>query len=297
MSLAKNIVRYRKKNHLSQEDLSKSLNISRQSISKWETGENLPSINNLISLSGLLDISLDELITGEPYLRIPFDYGKPKSKQPAFWLIVTMLIVSAIGLAPVQVNVWQGIAICIGFDIMIYVMIVCFYPFNYKDYYDYWTIGRKGITYLDSTKTDKSFLKEVIMPIKALLHLRKTKYVPYKDIQKIEIAVDLYENNPRKVLAYSLPSIGQMMQEKFYLTIATTDDKQIILDLGHYNWSNSKEHKMLPTILSFLQRKNIEYVDKQGITDIVKDRNSSVITKLYEERGSLERKQANVSSK
>jgi Predicted transcriptional regulators len=78
VELAKNIVKYRKRNKLSQEQLAEALNISRQSISKWETGENLPSIDNLISLSGLLDISLDELITGEPYLHFPFDYGKPK---------------------------------------------------------------------------------------------------------------------------------------------------------------------------------------------------------------------------
>jgi len=71
MNLGKNIIKYRTKNNLSQEQLAHALNISRQSISKWETGENLPSIDNLISLSGLLDISLDELVTGEPYLHFP----------------------------------------------------------------------------------------------------------------------------------------------------------------------------------------------------------------------------------
>ena len=73
VNLAKNIVKYRQRNKMSQEQLAEALNISRQSISKWETGENLPSIDNLISLSGLLDISLDELITGKPYLHFPFD--------------------------------------------------------------------------------------------------------------------------------------------------------------------------------------------------------------------------------
>lgn len=40
------------------------MNTSRQTISKWETGASLPSIESLISLSKLYKVSLDELING-----------------------------------------------------------------------------------------------------------------------------------------------------------------------------------------------------------------------------------------
>lgn len=65
MKLAENLKNKRKENNLSQEEVAKKLNISRQSISKWETGTSYPDIENLIKLSELYNISLDELIKGD----------------------------------------------------------------------------------------------------------------------------------------------------------------------------------------------------------------------------------------
>ncbi|MDN6967152.1 helix-turn-helix transcriptional regulator [Oenococcus sp. UCMA 17063] len=56
--------KYRNKKSLSQEDLAGKLFISRQAISKWESGEGTPDLNNLIKLSELLDVSLDTLVIG-----------------------------------------------------------------------------------------------------------------------------------------------------------------------------------------------------------------------------------------
>ena len=52
----------REKNNLSQEDLAKKLNISRQSISKWEQGISYPSILYLVPLTKILDCSLEDLL-------------------------------------------------------------------------------------------------------------------------------------------------------------------------------------------------------------------------------------------
>lgn len=54
----------RKEKELSQEKLAEKLGISRQAISKWESGQSYPDINNLVSLSYLYEISLDELLKG-----------------------------------------------------------------------------------------------------------------------------------------------------------------------------------------------------------------------------------------
>ncbi|MBJ8350062.1 helix-turn-helix transcriptional regulator [Streptococcus zalophi] len=56
---------HRNKRKLSQEDLARELFISRQAISKWENGEATPDLENLVSLSELLELSLDELVTGK----------------------------------------------------------------------------------------------------------------------------------------------------------------------------------------------------------------------------------------
>ena len=47
---------------LSQEQLAEKLNVSRQAITKWETGKGIPDIANLIAISDEFDLSLDELI-------------------------------------------------------------------------------------------------------------------------------------------------------------------------------------------------------------------------------------------
>ncbi|MEI2438053.1 helix-turn-helix domain-containing protein [Priestia megaterium] len=65
MDLSYNLKTKREENNFSQEDVAKVLNISRQSISKWENGNCYPDLDNLIKLSDLYKISLDELIKGD----------------------------------------------------------------------------------------------------------------------------------------------------------------------------------------------------------------------------------------
>ena len=52
----------RKQKGLSQEELANRLNVSRQTISKWEVGESSPDLEKLVAISELFDISLDELV-------------------------------------------------------------------------------------------------------------------------------------------------------------------------------------------------------------------------------------------
>ncbi|MBO3446042.1 helix-turn-helix transcriptional regulator [Clostridium sp. CCUG 7971] len=65
MKIQEKIKKNRQKNNWSQDDLAKKLNISRQAISKWETGESIPDVDKLVLMSEIFDITLDELIKGE----------------------------------------------------------------------------------------------------------------------------------------------------------------------------------------------------------------------------------------
>ena len=47
---------------LSQEELANRLDISRQSITKWENGQSFPDIQNLIQLSEIFKVSIDRLV-------------------------------------------------------------------------------------------------------------------------------------------------------------------------------------------------------------------------------------------
>jgi len=63
MTLGQRLKKVRIEKGLSQADVAEFLNISRQSISRWETDKSYPDIDNLVDLSRYYDISIDELLT------------------------------------------------------------------------------------------------------------------------------------------------------------------------------------------------------------------------------------------
>ena len=65
MSLGETIYRLRTEKSLSQGDLAEMLEVSRQSISKWENNSAVPDLEKIIRLSEIFEVSLDELVKGE----------------------------------------------------------------------------------------------------------------------------------------------------------------------------------------------------------------------------------------
>ena len=63
--LGENILKLRKKNGLSQEQLGEKINVTRQTISNWELGETAPNPEQLKLLSQSLNISIDELLDND----------------------------------------------------------------------------------------------------------------------------------------------------------------------------------------------------------------------------------------
>ena len=65
MSLGETIYRLRTEKNLSQGDLAERLEVSRQSVSKWENDSAVPDLARLVKLSEVFGVSLDELVKGE----------------------------------------------------------------------------------------------------------------------------------------------------------------------------------------------------------------------------------------
>lgn len=65
MSFGKNLLSLRKAKGLSQDELGAQLNVSRQTISKWELNETTPELAKLILLSEYFAVSIDELVKGK----------------------------------------------------------------------------------------------------------------------------------------------------------------------------------------------------------------------------------------
>lgn len=72
MKLDENIRAYRKGLNISQEELGKMLFVSRQTVSMWEKGQTVPTIDNLTRLAEIFSVSVDELLREEE---------KPQSDQ------------------------------------------------------------------------------------------------------------------------------------------------------------------------------------------------------------------------
>ncbi len=65
MNLGETIFRLRTEKHLSQGDLADMLDVSRQSVSKWETNQSVPDLDKIVKLSKIFEVTLDEFVLGE----------------------------------------------------------------------------------------------------------------------------------------------------------------------------------------------------------------------------------------
>ena len=64
MSLGQRLMELRKEKHLSQEEVADQLNVTRQSVSKWETDQSTPDFDKILPICELFGITTEELITG-----------------------------------------------------------------------------------------------------------------------------------------------------------------------------------------------------------------------------------------
>ena len=65
MNIGERIYELRRKNSMSQEDLAEKMNVSRQSISKWESSQSVPEVERIVQLSNIFNVSTDWILKGE----------------------------------------------------------------------------------------------------------------------------------------------------------------------------------------------------------------------------------------
>lgn len=65
MSLSENLQNLRKLKNMSQEELAEKLNVTRQSVSKWESRNGYPEMEKIISICKIFDCSMDQLVKGK----------------------------------------------------------------------------------------------------------------------------------------------------------------------------------------------------------------------------------------
>jgi transcriptional regulator with XRE-family HTH domain len=93
MKFNEKLLELRKKEGLSQEELADKVDVSRQTVSKWEAGQTTPEMEKLIRLSEIFKVSVDELAGKEIKKEEPKENGKVKAKKKHPLLRLFLIIV------------------------------------------------------------------------------------------------------------------------------------------------------------------------------------------------------------
>ena len=124
MNFPESLFELRRSKGLSQEDLASQIGVSRQAVSKWETGEAMPDLNKLLLLADALEVSLDCLCGKAESLTEPLSTA-PTAKKKSLWpilcgvlaILVVLLLLQTAHLyketkrendAPIQVNIAEA---------------------------------------------------------------------------------------------------------------------------------------------------------------------------------------------
>ena len=110
MNLGENILKYRKKAGLSQEQLGEEVDVTRQTISNWELGETSPNSDQLKALSKALNVSIDELLDNDIENVVVSRLKITEKQQKSIKKILKGLLIGFIGFLIVDI-----IAFCICF--------------------------------------------------------------------------------------------------------------------------------------------------------------------------------------
>ncbi len=97
MTFSDKLIALRRKAGWSQEELAERLNVSRQSVSKWESAQSMPDIDKIVQLSSLFSVTTDYLLKDgqdDPQsaaAETPSPLPRIKALTAAYWLVVVAI--------------------------------------------------------------------------------------------------------------------------------------------------------------------------------------------------------------
>jgi len=92
MKFEQKLINLRKQKSMSQEELAEHLNVTRQTISKWELGQSKPDMDKLLEISRLFDISVETLTNETVSIGKEKVISKTKKKERK-WILYVLIIV------------------------------------------------------------------------------------------------------------------------------------------------------------------------------------------------------------
>lgn len=95
MKLEQKLINLRKQNSLSQEELAEKINVTRQTISKWELGQSKPDMDKMLELSKLFNVGIEELTNDNVDIGKAKGNVKPKKKERKYILYILIVVLIA----------------------------------------------------------------------------------------------------------------------------------------------------------------------------------------------------------
>lgn len=108
MELGRRIYAYRTKRNMSQGDLAEALEVSRQSVSKWENGNATPDLDKLVKMAKLFGVTLDELVGNGQEGAASAPQIIVQAREPLSPKKVTGIVLLCFGLAMFLLMFWSS---------------------------------------------------------------------------------------------------------------------------------------------------------------------------------------------
>lgn len=121
MSIGEKIVELRKKSGLSQAALAEHLHVSRQSVSKWETGQAIPDVDKIVTLSEIFHVTVDDLVKDSHSIQNEQngkdEFKQVQNKTPGYILMAAGVLLIGISLlTPANIALLGIILFIIGVE-------------------------------------------------------------------------------------------------------------------------------------------------------------------------------------
>ncbi|HES3340081.1 TPA: helix-turn-helix domain-containing protein [Streptococcus pyogenes] len=191
MEIGQQIIRYRKQQALSQEELAEKVYVSRQSISNWENDKTYPDIHSLLLLSQIFQVSLDQLIKGDiEKMKYTITQVDKKNFKRDTKVMVTLMILLMISSYPlVYFLEWLGLGIFVLLSI---------------------------ITMTYANRVERFKKKYDVQPYKEILAVSSGKLLD--EIEKREERAKLPYQNPLIVTVFFLTTVAIAFASRFMFT-------------------------------------------------------------------------------
>ncbi|AAM80192.1 TPA: helix-turn-helix transcriptional regulator [Streptococcus pyogenes] len=191
MEIGQQMIRYRKQQALSQEELVEKVYVSRQSISNWENDKTYPDIHSLLLLSQIFQVSLDQLIKGDiEKMKYTITQVDKKNFERDTKVMVTLMILLMISSYPlVYFLEWLGLGIFVLLSI---------------------------ITMTYANRVERFKKKYDVQPYKEILAVSNGKLLD--EIEKREERAKLPYQNPLIVTVFFLITVAIAFASRFMFT-------------------------------------------------------------------------------